>query len=918
MSTASASTMDLIVDFAAADGAVHDVVGGKGANLGRLVQQGFEVPPGFTVTTRSYREFLAADGLRDELRELLDQIDYDDPQQLEETTAAIRTKILSASVPDALAQRVTSALDDLAAEYVAVRSSGTAEDLGDASFAGMHDTYLDVKGAEELLDALRRCWASLFTARVASYRQTKGYDHLEASLAVVVQKMVPSEVSGVMFTGNPVTTATDELVINASWGLGEAIVQGIVTPDEFVVSHDDLGVLRKSMGTKCIQVIRDPARRSGTVEGDVPESDRDRYSLTDQQVRRLADLGRRVQEHYGGFPQDTEWALADDTFYLLQSRPITGVEFSWDQDVLSVADLEEDQDTIWTRAYGDEIFNGALTPLTYSVKMGGYESLTEDAYRVLGFNDLARVRRYRYYKACFYYNSNFEKETVKRCYQPVLRHQMLHLVPPEWHDEVLNAPFSWSTYLKMQLRIFTLDHVGGVKGMFKNLENWRTARLDEVRGLPSEELQKLSDGALKKYAERQCWLDEEYVRDIYTGGWIQFREAMSLLHWMMTNWYSGDSMQAFIGLITGVDEQTDTQKENIEMWKLSEMIRNSTELSSLIETHENEAFFDAAAASDEGQEFHAAYTSFVDKWPHRGHADRDIYYPRRCEDPGLDYRAFRMLLSGPSEDPDIREQTVQEERKRLHEAVCQDISLGAVGALKVELYKALYGLVQKLLVWRDNERQAPADLITFSIKQAYVELGQRLYERGDIAEKRDFYFLSKRELYELFEGRVANRDLVAAKIEARKRDFDRYYNKEWQPPMYIQHGTPVTLRDIGSPEYGVFRGIGTSRGTVTGVARVVKTLEEIGRVQKGEIMITNSTDPGWTPVFMMVKAIVAETGGMLAHFSCLSREYGLPAVQLESAMRLIPDGATIEVCGDTGIVTILQDAAESAQDLVAP
>ncbi|HEV7534070.1 MAG TPA: PEP/pyruvate-binding domain-containing protein, partial [Acidimicrobiia bacterium] len=212
-----------ILRFDDQDSGTHSLVGGKGANLGLLTRAGFPVPPGFSVTTAAYSAFIASSGLGDKIAAIVAELKYDDPDQLEALTGEIRELIVGAALPDGLATEITAAYTALGESYVAVRSSGTAEDLAEASFAGMHDTYLDIKGAANLLDAVKRCWASMYTARATAYRHNKGFDHAESRIAVVVQQMVESEVSGVMFTGNPMTTATDEIVVNASWGLGEAI-----------------------------------------------------------------------------------------------------------------------------------------------------------------------------------------------------------------------------------------------------------------------------------------------------------------------------------------------------------------------------------------------------------------------------------------------------------------------------------------------------------------------------------------------------------------------------------------------------------------------------------------------------------------------------------------------------------------------
>ena len=312
----------------------HGQVGGKGANLGRLTKSGFVVPPGFVVGTAAYAAHVeGGKGLKATIAEILGSVDYNDAAALDASVAKIRTAITSAAMPAQIAADIAAAYDKLGDIYVAVRSSGTAEDLAGASFAGLHDTYLDIRGRDNLLDAVKRCWASMWTSRAVFYRQTQGFDHFSSSIAVVVQTMVESEVSGVMFTGNPINTATDQVVITPSYGLGEAIVSGIVTPDEFIVRHDGLKILNRTLGSKAVEIIRNKDTGNGVVHLEVAEERRARFCMSDAQVTELAAIGLRIQEAYQGFPQDIEWAYQGGQFYVLQARPITGVEFSWDAEV---------------------------------------------------------------------------------------------------------------------------------------------------------------------------------------------------------------------------------------------------------------------------------------------------------------------------------------------------------------------------------------------------------------------------------------------------------------------------------------------------------------------------------------------------------------------------------------------------------
>ena len=309
------------------------VVGGKGANLGELTQKGLDVPPGFCVTAGAYVHFIDHAGLNDMIKSYINGLDEENSEDLQNASIQIQDRINKAEAPQDLKDEIVEAYRQFSAKYnltnpeVAVRSSATAEDLPEASFAGQQDTYLHISGEEELLNYIRKCWASLWTARAIYYREKQDFDHFDVSLSVVIQKMVESEKSGVMFTANPVNNDTDEIMINASWGLGEAVVSGIVTPDEYIVSKKSKEVKEKHIAEKKIMVIKKDdgvGTEEVKVSDYLSEENVNNQCLSDKEIMILVNYGIKIEEMYGSH-QDIEWGFDKDTksLYILQSRPIT-------------------------------------------------------------------------------------------------------------------------------------------------------------------------------------------------------------------------------------------------------------------------------------------------------------------------------------------------------------------------------------------------------------------------------------------------------------------------------------------------------------------------------------------------------------------------------------------------------------------
>ncbi|ACX52822.1 phosphoenolpyruvate synthase [Ammonifex degensii KC4] len=309
------------------------LVGGKGANLGELTQAGIPVPPGFCVTAEAYKHFIEATGLAPKIKEIIASTNVDNLEELMQNTERVRELIKSTPVPPEIEEEIVSAYKELAAggpePAVAVRSSATAEDLPEASFAGQQETYLNVRGTAEVVEAVRKCWASLWTARATAYRQAQGFDHFAVYLSAVVQKMIQSERSGVAFTVNPVTGVRDELMINASWGLGEAVVSGAVTPDEYLVDKNTRRIKSKNIASKSVMIVARPDAPSGTVKVEVARHLGPEYvekqCLSDEEILELTDILLRVEKHYGS-PQDIEWGYEKGKFYILQARPVTALD----------------------------------------------------------------------------------------------------------------------------------------------------------------------------------------------------------------------------------------------------------------------------------------------------------------------------------------------------------------------------------------------------------------------------------------------------------------------------------------------------------------------------------------------------------------------------------------------------------------
>lgn len=907
----TASHQASIVGLGDSSATVHELVGGKAANLGKLHQAGFRVPPAFTVSTIGYREFLEHNGLL-AIAEAVDSVDLDDVSECARVAEDLRTKIQRAEMPDSLVTRIVAAFQDLGEDaVVAVRSSGVAEDLADASFAGLHDTILNVSGVAALMESIRACWASLWSTRCLMYRHRHQIDHGTAYIAVVIQVMVPSDSAGVMFTANPLTQRTDEIVVNSSWGLGEAVVSGEVSPDELVIDRESRQVKYTNIGSKEMEYVRRTDESgTSTVRREVPQERRDRVSIDVEAVTALANVGESVMRLYGGLPQDVEWALVAGELYLLQARPITGVNFAWDEDVDGWQRGAVPSSTVWSRAYADEFWTGAITPLYYSIKARRITETDHRSFRIWGFKDLRNTRVLKWNRGTAYYNAAVDRLYDQYLFPRSLRGSTLWKLPPEWREDAARAPFSVGKAIKTQTRIFLLDPKRTVFNWFEEIEKFISTN-ELVDELPSvEHLGTLPDAELQLASKRAVENAARFAGPLRSAIHYYGVGSMNLLRRLFERW-SDSEPEEFQDLLIGMPTLTATALEAEDLWTAAEMLRGNVGLRSAFEASDGSDFLDRVeAVGPDGEAFVDFYrTRVLQRHGFRGHADRDYWYPRRSEDPSLGFRTLQAYLATEAESPSRREEALRERRRARTEQVHRSIRSRRFGALKSRLFRRVHDYVLHFQLLRDDERHY-MDRLDFVGKAIFLEIGSRLATRGLLARADDVYFLTVDEIDALWQAGAPS-DLALEKVRGRRIVFEHHLARSLDLPQYIDnHGNEVSATG-GHVQGGAtdgFRGSGVSRGTVSGVARVVHNLDEIGRIQEGEILICSSTDPGWAAVFHLIGGLVLETGGMLAHGSCLAREHDIPAVTLPRAMRLVPDGSVVEVDGTNGVVRVREQA----------
>lgn len=908
------------------------VVGGKGANLGEMTRAGLPVPPGFCVTAEAYRSFIAAINAGDTIRSLLAEARMDDPEEVEARTERIRAFLTGQKMPADIGAQILSSYHTLADQFgdqeiasspnallamtrvelpVAVRSSATAEDLPTASFAGQQDTYLNVRGDDELLENVKRCWASLWTGRAVTYRVKQGFDHDQVALAVVVQAMIRSEVSGILFTANPVTHSRDEVVINASWGLGEAIVSGLVTPDMLIVRKSDGVITTREIASKDLAV--EYADEGRTAEREVPADRRNLPALSDAEIERLVAVGKRIEDHYR-VPMDIEWGYARGEFYILQARAITtlaeagvGARAAESQEGAQGvgADLGSPhlgdgrpplQKGEYNRTMFIEIFPDPLSPSFLSAICPLFRSMLAFTFETLGFTPPRDIDAIGVYYNQPYFHREYIEQALKPLSPPVRKALVAQMVNPFGRHE-RGLPFELSAhYLGMLVRLlrFMTGFPSRLPGI---LERYRT----EIKAAEALDLEKMSDSEVTRQVNRL----------VFTGG-RQFLNydfliiavigiSFQMLGTLLGRYFGNESEEVRSKLVSGVTGNA-TMETNKRIWDLAAKAKASPALSSALRRLSGAELRTELRQSQEGRDFLADLDEFLREYGHR-EVRMDILYPTWSEDPGPVLSFIRAYLDvAESSSPHLQQERLIKQREDLVQTVRSRMGRDWRGRV-IEL--PLFNWILKHTQVQTRERDTMHFELTRLLppfRRMLFELGRRWSVRGILATPEDIFFLTLEEMVEVAETPRPMEEMVA------RRRVEYQQSRIRKAPGIIRDGEEISQeRTAFAAVAGQLRGVAGSPGVAHGIARVIRGPEEFHMLQSGEILVAPLTNPVWTPLFAIAGGLVTEVGGILSHGAIVAREYGIPAVMAASeATKILQEGQPVTVDGNKGIVLIDQ------------
>lgn len=822
------------------------LAGGKGANLGELLQAGFDVPPGFVITTAAYDLLLQENDLQTRLAEMFASLDLDNPDSVKNVSQQIHDLLQQTSIPEQIVDEVLKAYRELDNGAVAVRSSATAEDLPEAAFAGQQETFLNIISEEELIHAVRACWMSLWSERAILYRARQNVAQNTVKLAVVLQKMVPADVAGVMFTANPVSGERDEIIIDANPGLGEAVVSGMVTPDHFIVDKRSRRIKEQQLGKR--EVIIHAKIGGGTEQVNSTQEMTNTAALPLQEIRRLSQLGIEIEHHFGT-PQDIEWAWVQDEtkdgkFLILQARPMTALpeplKISGPMRLV-IPMLAE----MWpTRPY----------PLDMTTFTGTIE-------RAIGNLLVTMIGR----SAPSPDEAFLEEDGV-----------VVQFKPPQVHPSLSMLFTPWITM-------------------------WRTRHYDPARWEADPLLVELITKARALEQHELGSLTWTQNMDTLHESLVLIPRAMELRERYLPQAILGlgslwlllaltRHSDRFGTLVSGV--KTKTSETNQALEDLAAQIRTDPSLHDLFRHTNAQDLRTKLETSQTGQNFLERFDAFLDQYGHRETA-LTISQPAWKDQPEVVLEILKVLAGAERQQDDHHEVW-----QKTRDALLAHSILGT--RLLRNLFLKSLRTTRYLFQIREDTHFY-ATLVQPIIRHVALELGRRLVQAGVLNEVGEVFHLQLDELETFGEAWPSSKHTTAqiqALVERRKAKRESLANKPMIDPRLLTVTSQIPVgKDV------LLKGTSGSPGIAQGPAKIVHDVSEFGKLQPGDVLVAPVTNPAWTPLFQRAVAVVVDTGGSASHAAIVAREYGVPAVMgTMNGTKELKDGQWIQVDGSRGLV----------------
>lgn len=850
------------------------LVGAKAFGLARMAKSGLPVPPGFCITGSAYRQHISLPILARLLDSRLPELDRSNMTERAKILDDIRQTITASSLSDGLTAQITEAFESLAAKRVAVRSSATAEDLPGHSFAGQYDTYLRIETLQNCLHAIKKCWASVWTTRAYEYRRSNGFDHLKMNMAVIVQSLIEPDVSGVVFTVDPLKECKSRIIIEAVSGLGDSLVSGKAAPQRFVLDKKNLNIISHTI----------PAPEA---DEQLSESPKDKTF-----VNKLAKLAIKVESKFG-CPQDIEWAFSNNQIYLLQSRPIT---------TLTQAKSQQDN-YIWSSFATKEVMPDVVTPVSKSIIDTLCDIMFDPLFDALCI-DRADVPIYDYFAGRIYFNASFWASVV-RAVPGSERYDWNRFAGSNPDVNKMNEMFDDMTDNELpNIKTNRIRLILKIPFLIAEIISCTPKKGQAILARTKQKNQKwkhlnistLSNEEVATFCKKLIDDFHDVLRDApYLFGTMVAYPALQIV---CTKWLSDETYAG--RLLAGIGNIDDAQAAT-DLWKLALKANELPELKERIlkkdSWHSIAAEISRLPHTDE---FLKSWNDFMSDHGHHCRAELELYNPRWSESPDYILGLLRgYICCIEKTDPLENYEKVNQQRHFLEQQCRRKLK----NPIKRLIFNHLLVRSHNGAVFRENIKSEIIKLLA-TVRKLLVELGGRLHAGDVLSDPDDVFFLTLDEIETIVSGHAELK--VKNIIAARRVEHDRN-NLLTLPDLIIGEFDP----DSCFPEhieidFQVLKGLAVSPGITIGKAKVILRTDGDTQLEASEILVAPFTDPGWTPYFIPAAGVITEQGGILSHGSIVARELGIPAVtNVGHATKVIKTGRTIRIDGNSGTVTML-------------
>lgn len=853
------------------------LVGGKGLNLGELTKiTGIHVPEGFCITTAGYQRAIESNPSYATLLNRLTALKVEDRDQIGEICRTIRQLIMDAEIPSEVVHAVSLYLIRFGEEHAyAVRSSATAEDLPNASFAGQQDTFLNIIGLEAILSHISKCWASLFTDRAVIYRMQQGFEHSQVSISVIVQRMVFPEASGILFTVDPVTCNRKLISIDAGFGLGEAFVSGLASADHYKVREDEIVDKRIAAKKLAIHGLQEGGTEIRQIKPDMQQA----QALTDEQILQLARIGRRIEAYYG-FPQDMEWCLAEGIFYIVQSRPITTL--------YPIPEVDDQDKHVYISVGHQQMMTDPLKPLGLSV------------FQLTSFGHRYRAGGRLYVDVAPMLASPEQRMMLLTNigqHDPLLKDALLTIIGREYNEPlpvVDNERDPAKSRVDVEFPKFQAKVEYDPRLVVDLIISCQTSIEELKQTIPTKSGSDLFDFILEDIQILKKFLFDPQSSAV-------FLTAMEASMWINETMYKWLGEKNTADTLTQSVPNNITSEMGLALMDVADAIRPYPEVITYLQHVEDRNFIEELAKLDGGQEAHDAICAFLHQYGMRCAGEIDITKTRWSENPAI---LVPMILTNiKSFEPNASDRKFEQGRQeawKKEQELLERLKLLPDGEEKAKETKRVIDLLRNYIGYREYPKYGMVNRY-FIYKQAMLKEAELLVQAGVIHDKEDIYYLQFEELQDA----VRTHKLDYRIINKRKDEYQLY--EKLTPPRLITSDGEIIAGAYKRDNLpaGAIPGLPVSSGVVEGRARVILNMEDVD-LEDGDILITTFTDPSWTPLFVSIKGLVTEVGGLMTHGAVIAREYGLPAVVgVENATQRIQDGQRIRVNGTEGFIEVI-------------